>query len=94
MRSGRGHKDDLKVLEPALLVIRSCCVRELLGENKGDMIRQTTAWPLIKQANVCIHRRFQWQPASGFGKELAGGEGDMTRREEVEEQSRAEMSRN
>lgn len=84
MQRGRGHKDDL-----ALLVTRSRCIRELLGENKGDMTRQTTGWPLTKQANVCICRR----PASRFGKELVRGEGDQ-RREEVEEQSRAETSRN
>lgn len=45
VQSRRGHKDDL-----ALLVARSCCIGELLGENEGDMTRQTTGWPLTKQA--------------------------------------------
>lgn len=76
----------------ALLVTRSCRIGELLGENEGDLTRQTTGWPLTKQANVCTCRRFRRQPASGFGKELVRGEGDQ-RREEVEERSRAETSR-
>lgn len=76
----------------ALLGTWSRCIRELLGENKGDMTGLTTNWLLTKQANVCIRRRFRWQPASRFGKELVCGEGDQ-RREEVEEQSRVETGR-